>query len=270
MPEPKRFQCRHIHTSGQRCGSPCLRQEQFCYYHHTTRRPATNPRSRRSRQSGFTLPLPEDRSAIQASIGEILRRIAANELDTRRAGLLLYGLQIASLNLPKPVENAHPAALVEEVITDPQLGTIAPQAELRATSPDGRVSIAAMLLAKLNEAPEPTLEPTQEPTSAESCPPLTAPEPITLPTLQATATRPSRQTRSRIAARPRLCRHSDPERSRVGNPAIPHPSQPGSTRQLHRPARSSFTTTPPFITTATCSSASTCASGSSSTAIRSA
>ena len=41
----KRFLCRHIHTSGSRCGSPALRGESFCYYHHTTRRPARRPQS---------------------------------------------------------------------------------------------------------------------------------------------------------------------------------------------------------------------------------
>src|ERR1700693_5622572 len=98
---PKRFQCRHIFTDGHRCGSACLHHEEFCYYHHTTRKPVTNPRQRRSRRATFDLPPPEDRSAIQASIGEVLQRIASNEIDPRRAGLLLYGLQIASLNLPK-------------------------------------------------------------------------------------------------------------------------------------------------------------------------
>ena len=99
--EPKRYRCRHIFTDGRRCGSPCLRGEAFCYYHHTTRRPIENPRQRRARQSHFALPLPEDRSAIQSSIGQVLQRIAANEIDPKRAGLLLYGLQIASLNLPR-------------------------------------------------------------------------------------------------------------------------------------------------------------------------
>jgi hypothetical protein len=78
----KQYQCRHIFTDGHRCESPCLRQEEFCYYHHTTRRPVANPKQRRSRRSTFHLPLPEDRSAIQASIGEVLQRIAAN--DTRK------------------------------------------------------------------------------------------------------------------------------------------------------------------------------------------
>ena len=101
MQPEKQYQCRHIFTDGRRCQSPCLRAEEFCYYHPTTRRPAPNPRARHSRRSTFELPLPEDRSAIQHSIGQVLQRIAANDIDPRRAGLLLYGLQIASLNLPK-------------------------------------------------------------------------------------------------------------------------------------------------------------------------
>ena len=107
-----RLQCRHIHTDGRRCASPTLRgpagPENFCYYHHTTRVPIRETRthradldSRQARLASFDLPLPEDRSAIQHAIGQILIRIAANQLDPRRAGLLLYGLQIASLNLPK-------------------------------------------------------------------------------------------------------------------------------------------------------------------------
>ena len=98
----KQYQCRHIFTDGHRCASPCLRREEFCYYHHNARKPVADARQRRSRRSTFDLPLPEDRSAIQSSIGDFLRRIASNDIDPRRAGLLLYGLQIASLNLPKP------------------------------------------------------------------------------------------------------------------------------------------------------------------------
>jgi hypothetical protein len=77
----KRYQCRHIFTDGRRCGSACLRQEEFCYYHHTTRQPIENPGQRRSRRTAFSIPQPEDRSAIQHSIGEVLRRIASNDID---------------------------------------------------------------------------------------------------------------------------------------------------------------------------------------------
>jgi len=71
--ESKHFQCRHILADGHRCGSKCLRGEQFCYYHHTTRRPApkhgscTPQPEMPDTMSRFDLPLPEDRSAIQAS-----------------------------------------------------------------------------------------------------------------------------------------------------------------------------------------------------------
>jgi len=64
--ETKRYQCRHIFTEGRRCGSPCLRHEEFCYYHHTTRRPVENPHQRRARQAHFDLPLPDDRACHPA------------------------------------------------------------------------------------------------------------------------------------------------------------------------------------------------------------
>ena len=132
---PKQYQCRHIFTDGRRCASPCLRQEEFCYYHHTTRKPVANPEQRRRRCSTFHLPLPEDRSAIQASIGEVLQRIASNDIAPRRAGLLLYGLQIASLNLPKPQAQSKvkpETETVEEITIDPTLGILAPRTELSA------------------------------------------------------------------------------------------------------------------------------------------
>ena len=49
--------------------------------------------------------------------------------DPRRAGLLLYGLQIASLNLPKPGPAVYAAETVEEVVEDATYGPIAPRAE---------------------------------------------------------------------------------------------------------------------------------------------
>jgi hypothetical protein len=173
---PKQYQCRHIFTDGRRCASPCLRQEEFCYYHHTTRKPIANPKQRRSRRATFHLPLPEDRSAIQSSIGEVLQRIASNDIDPRRAGLLLYGLQIASLNLPK-IQSATKAAepqTVEEITIDPTLGILAPRAEVsEITKPKSAVAqlIESMLQSEEEEE-------------------ATPPKPTTIPTLQATEDNP--------------------------------------------------------------------------------
>jgi hypothetical protein len=151
--EPKRYQCRHIFTDGRRCGSPSLRHEELCYYHHTTRRPVADPHTRHPH---FDLPLPEDRSAIQSAIGQVLQRIAANEIDPKRAGLLLYGLQIASLNLPREAAPARKSSreaepdLVEEVIADPIYGPLAPRAELGETK---HKSVIQALLENLRDDP---------------------------------------------------------------------------------------------------------------------
>jgi hypothetical protein len=126
----------------------------------TIRRPIENPkqrRNRRNRRSTFHLPLPEDRSAIQAAIGQVLQRIASNDIDPRRAGLLLYGLQIASLNLPKPQSRSQSRSrsqsqsqvkpepeTVEEITIDPTLGVLAPRAELSALVK--RKSVVAQLI----------------------------------------------------------------------------------------------------------------------------
>jgi len=163
---PKRYQCRHIFTDGHRCGSPCLRGEDLCYYHHTTRKPAPHPRARRSRHSSFEIPLPEDRSAVQHAIGQVLQRIAANEIDPRRAGLLLYGLQIASLNLPKPEKDTgskpEPEP-VEEITTHPELGTLAPPAEVEKA--EQKKSSVQLMIEKILEGDKQQQPEPQQPTT---------------------------------------------------------------------------------------------------------
>jgi len=205
--QPKQYQCRHIFTDGRRCASPCLRQQELCYYHHTTRKPVADPRQRRRRRSTFDLPLPEDRSAIQSSIGEVLQRIASNDIDPRRAGLLLYGLQIASLNLPKTPTHTQATSnpqttpqTVEEITIDPALGVLAPRAEVAST--ENRKSTVALLFEKLLQNDKDKQE--------------TPPEPATIPKIHATADNPKTFTttpKSKEAS-------SRPKRSAVEGP--PH------------------------------------------------
>src|SRR5471032_1249276 len=123
-----RYLCRHVHADGRRCGSRALRRQNFCYYHTANRPPVQNPRLRKQERNEFDLSDPADRTALQLSLGEVLRRIASNQIDPRRAGLLLYGLQIASGNIPKPKSDERPRT-VEEVVEDPEFGLIAPEEE---------------------------------------------------------------------------------------------------------------------------------------------
>jgi hypothetical protein len=189
----KRFQCRHIFTEGRRCGSPSLRGEDFCYYHHTTRRPTPNPRTREDRYA-FDLPLPEDRGAIQLAIGQILLRIAHNQIDSKRAGLLLYGLQIASANLPRQnPKDIRPSPQVEEITNHPDLGLLAPPAEYDENTISGRSTFLRDILENLRK---PSRDDKEEATSSTT-PNASDRAKAILPTLQATVETASTHSMSR-------------------------------------------------------------------------
>ncbi len=89
------------------CGSPALRGQSFCYYHHPTRphvpsrsQRRAQIRARRLARQSFTLPLPTTRDELQRSLSQLITLIAADRIDLRRAGLLLAALQTAGQHLP--------------------------------------------------------------------------------------------------------------------------------------------------------------------------
>ena len=243
---PKRYQCRHIFTDGRRCGSPSLRNQPLCYYHHNNRLQVEDPRARKNRRATFHLPLPEDQSAIQHSIGQVLQRIASNDIDPRRAGLLLYGLQIASLNLPKPpASNRHPKSsresqpqpqseIVEEITLDPELGPLAPETEF--TRNQRRKSPVEILMEKMfrdDEEEKATKQKAEKERAKQTTASKPTPaQPITLPAIQATA----------ATTRPRSC-HFDSELSRMGaaveKPASPPQPSHNPTKQTQKESVSS-------------------------------
>ena len=49
--------------------------------------------------TALDLPVIEDSESIQLALVDVMQAIAANQLDSKRAGLLLYGLQVASANV---------------------------------------------------------------------------------------------------------------------------------------------------------------------------
>jgi len=92
----------HFMVDGAQCGSPAMRRNRFCYHHKRQREQllAVNAeRARNSRNPPFTLPLLEDASSIQVSLTQIMRLLAAGQLDRKSASLMLYALQIATTNL---------------------------------------------------------------------------------------------------------------------------------------------------------------------------
>jgi len=201
QPDPgESFRCRHVYMDGHRCAAPCLRGQQLCYQHHATRRPIQDAAAHKARLGTFEFPGPDqlaDRSGILHAIALVLERIASNDLDPRRAGLLLYGLQTAVIALPKPPLNAEPPLLVEEIAEDPQFGILAPAARIEQLERKGMVQ---RLVEELERAEQEREERSREeeqqrqlsepptPPPAQPLAPNPAPDPAhILPNVQAVA-----------------------------------------------------------------------------------
>jgi hypothetical protein len=84
-------ECRHIMPSGRKCHSPALRGQAYCYYHTNLRRHGRPPST-----DNLTLSSIEDHRGIQIALSQVLSVLNSPYLDTRRAGLMLYGLQLAA------------------------------------------------------------------------------------------------------------------------------------------------------------------------------
>ena len=126
--DPKRrYLCRHVFTEGHRCGSPALRGQSLCYYHGRSRREAGSSGNTHC----FSMPRIDDRAAIQLALYEVLSRVSGGDIEYKRGSVLLYGLQIASANLPRPSQlKVEQPQQVEEVTADYQLGDLAPIVEI--------------------------------------------------------------------------------------------------------------------------------------------
>jgi hypothetical protein len=132
-------QCRYVRPSGGTCNSPALKASHWCYYHarlqerqairHSHRRadgrfialPQPQPEDDPLRtidygtypvapaeahpdtigSASLDLPSLEDAVSIQLALIDVAQALAANRIDTKRAGLLLYALQVASANVQK-------------------------------------------------------------------------------------------------------------------------------------------------------------------------
>lgn len=94
-------QCEHVKVNGVRCGSPALRTRRLCYFHFMSRVPRIE-----------LVPILEDGNALQAGVQWIIQAMLTQRIDTKRAALALYGLQIAASNLPRVQTEPPPRRVV--------------------------------------------------------------------------------------------------------------------------------------------------------------
>jgi hypothetical protein len=93
--------CDHLKEDGVYCDSPALRGQNFCYFHLDirARRMQAAQARRRGEACRFHFPVLEDMHAVQLSLTLVLDALADDRIDHKRAGLMLYTLQLASTSL---------------------------------------------------------------------------------------------------------------------------------------------------------------------------
>jgi|HubBroStandDraft_1064217.scaffolds.fasta_scaffold01434_12 hypothetical protein len=120
MPSFSAPRCRHIKTNGTQCGSPALRNQNFCFYHHQDR-PFKVPCYYKQEYPLGELDLPyfEDAHSVQTVIRQVVQMVMQKRLERETASLLLYALQIASSNLKRiALETPPPEQVVTDLVQD--------------------------------------------------------------------------------------------------------------------------------------------------------
>jgi hypothetical protein len=99
-PKPRPIpRCQHIKTNGVQCGSPALRTERHCFFHHQHRSRAHEFDLYQPAKSALNLPALEDANSIQVVLTEVIRLILTHHIDSKSASLLLRALRLAAANV---------------------------------------------------------------------------------------------------------------------------------------------------------------------------
>ena len=93
------YECRHIMPSGAKCACVALKGKPYCYAHTRLHQFKAAPQIQP--MDDLRLPVLEDRTAILSAIAMVTDALCSARIDTKRAGILLYSIQIASQNVDK-------------------------------------------------------------------------------------------------------------------------------------------------------------------------
>jgi hypothetical protein len=80
--------CRHVKFSGDDCGSPALRGQEYCYFHAQTHAGCVD------------IPVIEDQRSLQVAFARLASQVASNKIDAAHARVLLQILESAGGALP--------------------------------------------------------------------------------------------------------------------------------------------------------------------------
>ncbi len=99
--------CAWIREDGTVCGSPRMKNDIHCYAHY---------RMRDARAENLWLPALTDANAVQMAVMLVQRALIDDEISEKKAGLLLYSIQIAATNVDKTTFGESD----EEMVTETQ------------------------------------------------------------------------------------------------------------------------------------------------------
>jgi hypothetical protein len=102
--------CRWVRQDGTMCGSPQMRKHIYCYAHK---------QMMEARALALRLPAPEDANAIHMSLMQVQKALIDDTISAKKAGLLLYSLQLAMTNVGRTTfGQADDDELVTEVVDE--------------------------------------------------------------------------------------------------------------------------------------------------------
>src|SRR5260370_36321669 len=91
--------CQHLKMNGVQCMSPALKWRRLCFFNNRIGREQARNARDQSTQRRFELPLLEDANSVQMALMKVMQMLGSGRLDHKTAGLMLYALQTASINL---------------------------------------------------------------------------------------------------------------------------------------------------------------------------
>jgi hypothetical protein len=94
--------CQHIKINGDRCGAPALHERKFCRFHSCCSSVKFDISTSAAEPAAFFyLPTLEDAASIRATITQVCQHLLHRRLDPKKAGVVLYGMQVALSNLDR-------------------------------------------------------------------------------------------------------------------------------------------------------------------------
>jgi hypothetical protein len=102
MPFEKTRKCAHVKMTGRQCQAPALKRGRYCVFHSKTRQQARNIIKKYVGAMEYEIPVLEDANSVQLTLMSVMQMLAKGSIEHKTAGLMLYALQTASINLRRP------------------------------------------------------------------------------------------------------------------------------------------------------------------------